>query len=183
MLTSPLSAHVIRKLAQIDRNHRTMRSVAESLSPSEHHRTMASLQRDAVQTALRVFDLFGGAELKSVVLDEGQETALARVSVVEDAVIEHDARHVPGYDLAGSDLTGRAVFIRGSERLEVYTANRRPLERVFGVDLIYLNATRQNIVMLQYKMLEPRRKGDGEDWIYRPDDRLESEIEPLVSIN
>jgi len=27
------------------------------------------------------------------------------------------------------------------------------------VDLIYLNATRQNIVMLQYKMLEPLRAG------------------------
>ncbi|MYJ94821.1 MAG: hypothetical protein F4053_04290 [Proteobacteria bacterium] len=179
MLTSSLSAHVIRELAQIDRNHGTMRSVAESLSLSEHHRTMASLQRDAVQTALRVFDLFGGAVLESVVLGEGQETALARVSVVEDAVVEHDARHVPGYDLAESDLTGRAVFTKGSERLEVYTANRRPLERVFGVDLIYLNATRQNIVMPQYKMLEPRDAGDGEDWIYRPDDQLESEIERM----
>ena len=179
MLTSPLSAHVVRKLAQIGRNYGAMRSVAESLSPSEHHRTMASLQRDAVQTALRVFDFYGGAELESVALDERQETALARVSVVEDAVVEHDARHVPEYDLAGSDLTGRAVFTRGSERLEVYTANRRPLERVFGVDLIYLNATRQNIVMLQYKMLEPKSKGDGEDWIYRPDDQLEAEIERM----
>ena len=61
----------------------------------------------------------------------------------------------------------------------MYTANRRPLEHVFGVDLIYLNATRQNIVMLQYKMLEPSRREDGEDWIYRPDDQLESEIERM----
>ena len=94
-------------------------------------------------------------------------------------MVEHDARHVPGYDLAGSDLTGRAVFTKGAERLEVYTANRRSLEHVFGVDLIYLNATRQNIVMLQYKMLERSRKGGGEDWIYRPDDQLESEFERM----
>ena len=85
----------------------------------------------------------------------------------------------PGYDLAGSDLTGRAVFTKGAERLEVYTANRRSLEHVFGVDLIYLNVTRQNIVMLQYKILEPKRKGAGEDWIYRPDDQLDTEIERM----
>lgn len=179
VLTSALSAHLVQKLAEFEGNRGPMRGVAESLSPSEHHRTMASLQRDAVQTALRVFGLSADIELESVILAEGRETALARVSVIEDAVVEHDARHVSGYDLAGSDLTGRAVFTRGSERLEVYTANRRPLEHVFGVDLIYLNATRQNIVMLQYKMLEPSRREDGEDWIYRPDDQLESEIERM----
>ena len=179
VLTPALSAHLVRKLADFAENHGPMRGVAESLSPSEHHRTMASLQRDAVQTALRVFGLSADIELKSVILAEGRESALARVSIIEDAVVEHDARHVPGYDLAASDLTGRAVFTKGSERLEVYTANRRPLEHVFGVDLIYLNATRQNIVMLQYKMLEPSGRGDGEDWIYRPNDQLESEIERM----
>ena len=143
--------HLVQKLAEFKQNHNPMRRVAESLSPSEHHRSMASLQRDAVQTALGVFGLSRDIKLESVILAEGQETALARVSIVEDAVVEHDARHVPGYALAGSDLTGRAVFTKGLERLEVYTANRRPLEHVFGVDLIYLNATRQNIVMLQYK--------------------------------
>ena len=63
--------------------------------------------------------------------------------------------------------------------LEVYTANRRPLEKVFGVDLIYLNAIRQNIVMLQYKMLERTAHGKEEDWIYRPDGNLDSEIERM----
>lgn len=42
----------------------------------------------------------------------GQNTALARVNIVEDAVVEHDARHVPGYDLVVSDVTGHAVFER-----------------------------------------------------------------------
>ncbi len=90
---------------------------------------------------------------------------------------EHDARDVPDYELVGSDVTGRAVFQKGPEKLEIYTANRRPLEKVFGVDLIYLNITRQNIVMVQYKMLEPAgRQGYLTDWIYRPNGNLESEI-------
>ena len=140
---------------------------------------MASLQHDAIQTALRAFGLSTDEPAASLDLMSGEKTTLARVSVLEDAVVEHDARHVPGFILTGSDLTGRATFVRNSEKLEVYTANRRSLEQTFGVDLIYLNLTRQNIVMLQYKMLERNETLDGKDWIYRPDDHLETEIERM----
>lgn len=49
---------------------------------------------------------------------------------------------------------------------------------MLGVDLIYFNESVGNIVMLQYKMLEPERAADlgGTDWIYRPDAQLESEL-------
>jgi hypothetical protein len=53
---------------------------------------------------------------------EGRETAIARISIMEDSVIEHDARYIPGYDLVKSDLTGPAVFERKNERLVVITA-------------------------------------------------------------
>lgn len=77
--------------------------------------------------------------------------------------------------LAASDLTGRTIFENGSERLEVMTANKRPLEEVLGVDLIYLSAIKQNIVMVQYKMLEPQHDSGETDWIYRPDKQLAKE--------
>jgi hypothetical protein len=134
---------------------------------------------DAIQTALRVFGLSPDQSADRLELFGGQETALARVNIMEDSVVEHDARHVSGYDMVGSDVAGRAVFSNGAEMLEVFTANRRPLEKVFGVDLIYLNATRQNIVMLQYKMLERNLHGGKEDWIYRPDGNLMVEIERM----
>lgn len=176
-LSSKLSGHLIERLASISTNRGALRAVEESLSVPKDFRSVAVLQEDAVRTALQVFGLSPDDQARSLELVEGRETALARVGIMEDSVIEHDARHVPGYDLVHSDLTGRAVFERGGERLEVFTANRRPLERVFGVDLIYLNVSRQNIVMLQYKMLEPWRKhGADFDWIYRPDDKLDKEI-------
>lgn len=76
------------------------------------------------------------------------------------------------------DLTGHAVFMRGIERLDIYTANKGPLEAMLGVDLIYSNESVGSIVMLQYKMLEPYRNPDlgGTDWIYRPDAQFESEL-------
>jgi hypothetical protein len=51
------------------------------------------------------------------------------------------------------------------------TSGSRQLERAFGVDLVYLNVSRRNLVMLQYKMLEPQV-----DWTFVPDDQLDSEL-------
>ena len=120
----------------------------------------------------------------SLNLISGQETALARVNIMEDSVIEHDARYFPQYALTESNVTGRALFEKGQEQLEIYTANKRPLEKVFGVDLIYLNKIRQNIVMVQYKMLELKKsKGGEEDWVYRPDKQLKTEIKRMEQFN
>ena len=179
VLSSELSAQLVRGLAELEPNHGPMRVVAGALASSRGYGDMASLQHDAIQTALRAFGLSTDEPATSLEFIGGEDTTLDRVSILEDAVVEHDARHVPGYILTGSDLTGRATFLKNSEKLEVYTANRRPLERTFGVDLIYLNLTRQNIVMLQYKMLEPNETLNGRDWIYWPDDQLESEIERM----
>ncbi len=50
---------------------------------------------------------------------------------------------------------------------------------MFGVDLIYLNATLGNLVMLQCKMLEPTGHGEDKDWIYRPDESLDKEMKRM----
>ena len=177
VLSSKLSVHLIEKLAEIKTNCGPMRSVTASISSPKRYRNNEAVQQDAVQTALRAFSLPADDKAVSLELVKGRETALARVNIVEDAVVEHDARYVPGYDLVSSDVTGRAVFEKGFEKLEVYTANRRPLENVFGVDLIYLNKTHRNIVMLQYKMLEQLNSNKSSpDWIYRPDAGLDLEI-------
>lgn len=179
-LSPQLSVHLVEQLAAIESNCGAMRAAVASLSAPKYYRGMDSLQEDAVHTALRAFGLSPGDQAVSVELVRGQDTALERVNIMEDSVVEHDARTFPDFELTTSDITGRAVFEKGGERLEVFTANRRPLEKVFGVDLIYVNMTRQNIVMVQYKMLEPhKRKALDPDWIYRPDANLDSEIERM----
>jgi len=176
-LTPKLSSHLVEKLASIAANRGSMRAVAESLFYPKYFKGAESFQEDALLTAFKTFGLAANDRALSLELVEGRETALARVAIMEDQVIQHDARCIPGYELVKSDLTGRAVFEKGNNRLEVFTANRAPLEKVFGVDLIYLNLSRQNIVMLQYKMLEPQQlEDDDTDWIYRPDTKLDDEI-------
>lgn len=206
-LPPKLGRALIEALASIPGNRPPLRYVSESLYAPRRFSTMAALQEDALQTALKAFGLGSGDRADRVELVEGQPTALARIAVaedtfvqespddlplrvarrvplIEDGVIERDARSVPGFTLTSSDLTGRAVFKKGGETLQVITANRRDLEHVFGVDLIYLNLTKRNIVMVQYKMLEASRQdGHPADWLYRPDQALADQIAKMKAFS
>lgn len=175
-LSPVLSAHVVDRLAEIDGNRGAMRALVASLDAPTAYTGSGALQDDAVHTALRIFGITPYDPARTVELVEGRETALARVSIREDAVIDHDARFIPPFTVADSDLTGRAVFEHGGERLEVITANKLALEEVLGVDLVYINLIKQNIVGVQYKMLDPDRESGETDWIYRPDPQLAKEI-------
>ena len=106
LLSSKLSSHLIERLATIQANKGGMRAVAESLSVPKRFKGNASLQEDAVQTALAAFGLAASDQASTVELVEGKATALGRVSIMEDSVVEHDARSVPGYSLIQSDVTG-----------------------------------------------------------------------------
>ncbi|MGR8999377.1 MAG: hypothetical protein ACU88J_10050 [Gammaproteobacteria bacterium] len=177
LLTPKLSGHLIDRLASIQSNNGGMRSVAESLLVPKRFKGNDTLQEDAVQTALAAFGLAANNQALKLELVEGKVSALGRVKIIEDSVVEHDARNVPGYTLFQSDVIGRAIFQKGNEQLKIFTANRRELEHCIGVDLIYVNLTKQSIVMLQYKMLEPNGKIDDQtDWVYRPDTQLDEEI-------
>ena len=137
-----------------------MRAVANGVGPRKVYGGPADMQADAVASALKIFGVsFDDAAVSLELGGPENDSALEQVRISEDAAIEHDARVVDGFELASSDLTGKAVFVNGDEALEVITANRRPLEEVLGVDLIYVNATMRNVVMVQYKMLEAEGRG------------------------
>jgi hypothetical protein len=178
VLSPKLSGELVDHLARVDANTDPMRALATSFSTPRHFRSNAALQDDAIRMAMKAFGLSADSWAETLELHPDRETGLARIPITEDGAIEHDARSIPGFDLIESDRTGRAVFARGNERLEVYTANRRQLEQAFGVDLIYLNITRRNLVMLQYKMLDPPNDGMT-DWTYRPDEQLDEELERM----
>jgi hypothetical protein len=111
-----------------------------------------------------------------VFLDD--DTALGRVRLQEDAVISHDARWLPGWRFDQSDLTGRAVFRKDEAELEVFTANKLPLEELFGVDLIYLNVRRGSLVLVQYKMMNVQRRPAPEspEWLVTINRQFKDEL-------
>ena len=168
-LSPKLSVDLVKQLAARESNREAMRAVAEQLDAPRTYSGNIALQQDAVDLSLKTTRLSPAASAVYVETADNRETVLDRVSIREDAAIAYDATTVPGFDFMGLDLTGRAVLQNRTEQLEIITANRGKLEEALGVDLIYLNAVKQNIVMVQYKMLEPISEDQNTDWIYYPD--------------
>ena len=178
-LSPKLSAHLIETLAANSENQSAL-DTALSLLPQLRHVTDANwAQEDAIQTAIAAFGIRGNARPNQVVLKRGVSSGLELLGshLYEDNVVHSDASKLPGFNAISADVTGRAVFQNYDERLVIYTANKLPLEEMLGVDLIYINEIKGNIVMIQYKMLEAGGQlKDNHDWIFRPDQQLCAEI-------
>ena len=144
-ISAKLGARIIRGVADIAQNRIALDRIIARLDQPRRFDNARALQQDALNLVLRAFGINEGAS--EVFLDG--DTALGRVRLQEDAVIAHDARWLPGWRLDQSDLTGRAVFRKDDAALEVFTANKLPLEKLFGVDLIYLNVKRGSLVLVQ----------------------------------
>ncbi|WP_370322575.1 hypothetical protein [Oricola sp.] len=154
-ISTKLGERLITDIAAIPENAPAFRLILAQMNKPARFSNVRALQQDAVDLALKTFGVVDGAT--SIVLPGG-DSALAAVRLQEDAVIEHDARTIPEWHLAKSDITGRALFEKRGEQLEVITANKRPLEQLLGVDLIYFNHTQNSLVMVQYKMMEPEKR-------------------------
>ena len=127
---------------------------------------------------MAAFGIRGNSIPDQVVLKRGASSGLGLIGayIYEDNVVHADASRLPGFDAIAADVTGRAIFQKDDERLVIYTANKFPLEQMLGVDLIYINETRGNVVMVQYKMLEEDKRERDNDWLFRPDQQLRDEI-------
>jgi len=178
-LSPKLSAHLVGILAR-DPGNRAAFDTALSLLPQLRRPSDVQwAQEDAIQSAMATFGLRASNAPKQIVVKHGASSGLGLVGnyLYEDNVVHADASRLPGFGTIAPDVTGRAVFEKDGERLVIYTANRLPLEKMLGVDLVYINETRGNVVMVQYKMLEESKRGSQRmDWLFRPDAQLRKEI-------
>lgn len=179
VLSPKLSSHLIELLAENPRNQSALDTAVAMLPDLRNRSDPHWAQDNAIRIALQAFGIRNGEMPVSVSLKQGHFSGLSLLGshLYEDNVVRADGSHIPGFEAVAPDVTGRAEFQKGGEKLVIYTANKLPLETAFGVDLIYINDTRGSIVMLQYKMLEPHQASDGaSDWRFRPDGQLRDEI-------
>jgi hypothetical protein len=182
-MTPKLSVAILNALSVKPANRRALEFVARQIPKLSPPQLAEWEQLDAIKTAMAAFGL-SKSECPWIVetADDSDSTLTLldryQAHVFEDYAIQKDAGTVPGYTLIERDLTGRAAFVKGNERLEIFTANRGPLEAMLGVDLVYINESVGSIIMVQYKMLERLRDPETEvvDWVYRPDIQLEREL-------
>ncbi|MGH9958454.1 MAG: hypothetical protein ACREBC_15195 [Pyrinomonadaceae bacterium] len=175
-----LSAAVIEGLSKDPENRKAIEAAAFNLPKLRRMSTVQWEQVDAIETAVAAFGLSKSAFPALVEIAERSDSALKCLDshALEDNVIARDASVIEGYSLIEKHVTGLAVFKNGNERLDVYTANKGPLEKMLGVDLIYMNETVGNTVMVQYKMLERSHGGAAAatDWIFRPNAQFKKEV-------
>lgn len=176
-LSPKISGHLIETLAADSENQAALDTALSQLPKLREAPNTSWAQENAIQTAMNAFGMRGNAIAEEVALRHGTSSGLSLIGayLYEDNVVHADASYLPGFDAISPDVTGRAVFHKGDERLVIYTANKLPLEKMLGVDLIYINETRGNVVMVQYKMLEENKKVKG-DWHFRPNKQLQEEI-------
>lgn len=182
-LSPTLSAHIVKLLAAISENRMALETVLSLLPGLRRVADTSWAQEDAIRSAMAVFGLSSDTLPEQLVLKRGTSSGLGLIGtyLYEDNIVRADASQLPGFEMIFPDVTGRAVFVKEDERLEIYTANKLPLEQMLGVDLIYVNKTRGNIVMIQYKMLEEvNQENRSGDWLFRPDCQLYNEIDRML---
>lgn len=178
-LSPKLSAHFVGVLARDSANRPALETALSLLPQLRRTPNTQWAQGDAIQLAMAAFGLRSSDTPGQVTLKRGASSGLGLIGayLYEDNVVHADASRLPGFDAIAPDVTGRAVFEKVGERLIIYTANKLPLEKMLGVDLVYINETRGNVVMVQYKMLEEDKRGSqGRDWLFRPDKKLGEEM-------
>ena len=136
-------------------------------------------QRDAVVTSLEIARIpkeqlkiapqLDDASVPSTSIFDSPED----VTSIEDLVILQDLEETnEDWKFVKRQRYPAKLFTNGETKLTVILANKLPLERQLGVDLIYVNETLKSVVFVQYKMFAG---ADGEEG-YRPDDQLTEEI-------
>jgi hypothetical protein len=137
-----------------------------------------AFQKETVATALALADIdreelgewtrpSGSSDLASF-LD-----GLPRARLREDPMVIHDFQTFPGFEVVRRMQFGAAVFRGDGVKLTVVMANRQPLEKQTGADLIYRNETFGSFVFIQYKAMNHEPGGAR---FRLPDEKLAEEI-------
>ncbi|HXI72532.1 MAG TPA: hypothetical protein VNN22_19485 [Verrucomicrobiae bacterium] len=195
VLSPKLSVAVIDALVKDSANKSAIEAAISHIPKFRKISVAAWEQFNAIKTAMATFGLSAADLPETLEVADGSDSTLnyldtrfdsveqppEEASVLEDNVIAADASVVPGFELKKKYVTGRAVFFSQGERLEIYTANKGPLEIMLGVDLIYINEVAGNTVMVQYKMLSTHIDPATAkmDSIFRPDEQFREEVERM----
>ncbi len=150
--------------------------------PSQVRATLAE-QKEAVATALTIAGIDRDEMQGWDVNDDGTTTSfldgLEQVRLREDPMVVNDLNNLPGYEAIKSTTHTSVVFENTQSKLTVVLANRLPLEKQLGVDLIYYNETFSCFLMVQYKAMDE----EGDETVYRfPNKQLSEEIDRMRSV-
>jgi hypothetical protein len=150
--------------------------------PQNIKETLAE-QKEAVATAMSIAGI-DREELQGWDVNEDGKissflSGLEKVRLREDPMIINDLTNLTGYKVLKTTPFNSVVFENDQAKLTVVLANRLPLEKQLGVDLIYYNETFSCFLMIQYKTMEK----EGDDAIFRfPNKQLTEEVDRMNAV-
>lgn len=100
---------------------------------------------------------------------------------LEEELLPLDLQRFDGKLVAHQRAASVTVFTdeRDQKKLVVMSVNKKPLEVVFGVDLLYWDQIHDSFTFVQYKRLEKvasRRPSGGSEWAYLRKSEIEKQL-------
>ena len=136
----------------------------------------AAVEKDAVSLALDIF----GVDRKNILKNWNYDAVNMGASFLngideyvayEDDIISNDLHTLPGWDVAKKSITGFVEFTnKDGGKLTVINANRKPIEKATGVDLIYFHRNFEAFTFVQYKMMDKHGKNSN-DYYFNPNQK------------
>lgn len=148
-----------------------------------HNKKILAEQKEAIGTAMTIAGI-DRVELQDWDINEETQTisfldGLKQVRLREDPMVINDLNNLPGSEIIKTAPHASVVFENDQSKLTVVLANRLPLEKQLGVDLIYYNETFSCFIMVQYKAMEK----ENDNLVYRfPNEQLTEEIERMNQV-
>ncbi|WP_439328159.1 hypothetical protein [Lonepinella sp. BR2357] len=138
------------------------------------------MEADAIKFAFSIANFDRSYSLEDLVIKNGYDTELKNLGnpVYEDDVISGDV-HNSFEGIKCESLIGRAKYSNGVESLTLYVTNRKSLEKIMGIDFIYVNKIHQNIVMVQYKRLRQNK----DNWAFDIDEHFKEQMNKMKATN
>lgn len=142
-------------------------------SAPESRLETAAAEKDALGICLDIFgvdraEILQNWEYSGDSVNNSFLNGLQEYSAYEDDILSKDLHAIPGWQILSEDISGIVNFQNEEgEKLTVINANRKPLEKAMGVDLIYYHRKYHAFTFVQYKMMDQRVENIGE-YYYNP---------------
>jgi len=139
--------------------------------------TILSQQKDAIGTSFDISGFDRKAIFSKFTLPDEFDSVFdgyEQEGGLEDEAILHDWSVFEGWKFEGVRKTVR-TFLRKGEKLRIIIANKLPLERQTGVDLVYFSHKYTAFTLVQYKRMVPIKVGSS-IFCYRPNDQFDEEV-------
>lgn len=159
-------------------------SIVKNVSRSDD----AAVEKDALGICLDIFGIDRTQVLNSWQapgrsLGTSFLTGLTDYTSYEDDVISHDLHNLPGWSAVSEAISGVVEFENGDgDKLTVINANRKPLEKALGVDLIYFHRKYEAFTLVQYKMMHQKVDDIGAQYYNPNNSSHKDEYERMSSL-